>query len=297
MSHWIAIDWGTTNFRALLVANGEIVDKKERAQGILTIEKEAFETTLYSIIGEWIEKFPMIDIYSSGMVGSQQGWHEVDYLTLPVNALKVAKNLFSFKASWGSLIHIVPGITGSSRYGQPDIMRGEETQLIGLSEISQSENNYVILPGTHSKHCEMKSGELVAFSSYMTGEFFSLLMDHSMIGKGLDHQINCEETFIEGLKTASKGIPFSHLVFSARTKRVNHLIASEYVGSYLSGILIGYELQPLLELKDEQVWVVAGEGLGKNYLLAGKHFGLALKYASGSDCFFEGMKALVNKQR
>ena len=291
-SYWIAVDWGTTNFRAFLMERMTVIDELSAAEGILSVVDHQFETVLHTNIFKWLDKFPSIPILMAGMVGSQQGWFETPYQSLPANVKSLAGNIFSFQAEWGSQIWIVPGVTGASHYDLPDVMRGEETQLIGLSQLSDHADNYAILPGTHSKHSFIHNGTIEEFTSFMTGELFSLLMATSMIGKELPEQIDHDEFFLIGVEQAQKSIPFTHLIFSARSKRLNQDIPSQYIRSYLSGLLIGYELNQIHS--ESQVWIISNQALGTLYTKAGQYLSLNLKHISGTDCFLKGAFLLLS---
>lgn len=291
-AYWIAVDWGTTNFRAFLMENTSLIDEISATKGILSVADHQFESVLQANIFKWLERFPTIPILMAGMIGSQQGWFNVPYQSLPANGKNLAENTYSFQAKWGSQIWIVPGVSGASAYDLPDVMRGEETQLIGLSQLAEHADNYVILPGTHSKHSFIQGETIEEFTSFMTGELFSLLMTASMIGKELPEQINNDEFFLSGVEQAQKSIPFTHLIFSARSKRLNQDIPSQYISSYLSGLLIGYELSHIHS--QSQVWVISNQALGILYTKAGQHLALNLQHISGTDCFLQGAFLLLN---
>lgn len=288
--YWIAVDWGTTNFRAFLMRKDEIVDEVIGAEGILSVSENQFEAVLYRNIKHWLVSKSNLSILLAGMVGSQKGWYEVPYQAVPITSKGLVKSLQELTTYWGSKAWIVPGIQGMSQYALPDVMRGEETQLIGLPD---SADNYAILPGTHSKHCIISYGEIQTFTSFMTGEIYSLLMNSSMIGKGLPAQVDNEKYFLIGVEKSKEIIPFTHLIFSGRTKQLNKEIPVEFVGSYLSGILIGTELKSLE--CENKIWVITNKSLGEKYIMAGKYFGLDMEYISGNKCFLRGAYKVINQ--
>lgn len=291
-SNWIAIDWGTTNFRAFLMKDAEVVEEFSNGQGILSLQSHQFESVLQQNIEKWLGLYPTIPIIMAGMVGSQQGWHEIPYQPLPVRGQALIDHAVSFKTSWGSPVWIIPGVNGNSEYGLPDVMRGEETQLIGLAALSESDNNYAIMPGTHCKHAVIENQQIESFTSFMTGELFSLLMSGSMIGKALPEQVDQEKYFLEGVTQACQDIPFTHLIFSARTKRLKGEIPNDAVSSYLSGLLIGYELKGINH--HHKIWIVSSQSLGDRYVLAGQHLQLDLHHISGTECFLKGTFKLLS---
>lgn len=293
-NHWIAIDWGTTNFRAfLLKKNAEenhIIAKHQSHSGILSVKNDDFEAMLKAEIGDWFLPFPNRPIIMSGMIGSQQGWFEVPYISAPANEKDLIENSHCFQLKNGNPAIIIPGITAMSPFGVPDVMRGEETQLLTISQIQSPERHIAILPGTHSKHAVIDKGTITTFTSYMTGEIYQLLTLSSMIGKGLPTQIEDQASFIAGVMAAQHNIPLTHLIFSARTKRVLGKLPAECVESYLSGLLIGYELATLMP--ETPITIIGSTSLNQRYIEAGTLLGLTISTISGEDAFLSGIQYL-----
>jgi len=290
--HWIAIDWGTTNFRAFLMNGNVQIAHIQQSCGLLSVENAQFSPTLYQLLQLWLTEYGNLPIVMAGMVGSQQGWHEVPYAAQPCEARDLLASTFAFRTEWGSPAWIIPGVNGNSEYGQPDVMRGEEVQLFGLCQLYPAEKHVALLPGTHSKHAQLVGGKISAFSTFMTGEIFSLLTQHSLLGKNLPPQHEDKNTFMLGVKTALRGVPFTHLIFSARTRRLAEEIALEHVHCYLSGLTIGYELLALCA--GQQAWVVGGPTLTARYKQASTLMDLTLTPVNGDDCFIRGLSHLFS---
>ncbi|WP_407438681.1 2-dehydro-3-deoxygalactonokinase [Lelliottia sp.] len=290
--YWIAVDWGTTNFRAFLMHEAQQIERVSHPCGLLSVENTRFAATLHALLAPWLNRYGELPVMMAGMVGSQQGWHEVPYSPQPCGAGNLLDRMHSFTTPWGSRAWIVPGVSGTSPFGQPDVMRGEEVQLFGLSQLHPAERHFALLPGTHSKHAEMADGQIIRFSTFMTGEVFSLLGQHSLLGKGLPEQQEDKTAFLLGAKTALRGSPFTHLIFSARTRRLAGEIASAHVHSYLSGLTIGYELLTLPV--GQHAWVVGSPSLTERYQLAATLTGLTLTPVNGDDCFIRGLSHLFS---
>lgn len=286
-NNWIAIDWGTTNFRAFLMQGSKQVSRISQPCGLLSVEKDQFAPTLQNLLQTWLEEYGNLPIVMAGMVGSQQGWHEVPYAPLPCNAQDLASRTLAFTTPWGSQAWLIPGANGTSQFGQPDVMRGEEVQLFGLSALHPADEHFVLLPGTHSKHAQLRLGEITASSTFMTGEIFSLLSQHSILGRALPEQQEDNEAFLLGVRTAIQGAPFTHLIFSARTRRLAGEIKEASVHSYLSGLTIGYELQALPAAL--HAWLVGSPSLTARYELAASLMDLNFSPANGDDCFIHGL--------
>lgn len=288
--YWVAVDWGTTNFRAFLMKGNRLIDEVSNMEGILSVKKGMFEITLYQNIINWLKSHTNLPIIMAGMVGSQQGWREIPYLTLPATFDELSNAAQKLQVNWQSQIWLIPGVQSVSQYSLPDVMRGEETQLLGLPEDT---DNYIILPGTHSKHCIMSNGTINTVTSFMTGELYSLLINYSMIGKELFEQIDSEKFFLIGVDSVQDNIPFTHLIFSARTKRLNNEIPNKFIGSYISGILIGTELKKINH--DKKIFVISNKGLGDKYITAGKYLNFNIEHLSSDTCFLNGAYKLIKK--
>lgn len=292
-NNWIAIDWGTTNFRAFLMQESVQVAQINQACGLLSIEQGQFASTLQNLLQPWLEQHGALPVVMAGMVGSQQGWREVPYAPLPCDIDNLITRTPAFTTPWGSPAWIVPGVQGMSQYHQPDVMRGEEVQLLGLAALHPANEHLVLLPGTHSKHATIVNGEITAFSTFMSGELFSLLSQHSILGRALPEQKESEEAFLLGVATALRDAPFSHLIFSARTLRLALEIQESHVHSYLSGLVIGYELKALPA--GQHAWVVGNPALIARYQLAANQMDLNLLSADGDACFVTGLSHLFTR--
>ncbi len=80
-SAFIALDWGTSSFRAyLLNKDGTVQETVTAPHGILAVKDGAFDAALESHIGKWDKTLP---IMASGMITSRQGWVELPYVACP----------------------------------------------------------------------------------------------------------------------------------------------------------------------------------------------------------------------
>lgn len=289
-NRWIAVDWGTTNFRAFLLEDERILEHRSEPCGLLSVENKRFGTTLQNLLTPWLTRYGALSVIMAGMVGSQQGWHDVPYTSLPANAQLLARGAYAFTSPWGSPMWIVPGVRSDSCYGQPDVMRGEEIQLLGLVQRHPANEHFAILPGTHSKHAHMRQGEIIDFATFMTGELFSLLSHYSLLGKDLPTQEAHDPSFTLGIDAACHGAPFSHLIFSARTRRLSREVALSHVHSYLSGVLIGHELAAIE--RNQPVWVVGSPALTARYQRAAELMAITLTAEDGDTCFLQGLHIL-----
>ena len=241
----IGVDWGTTSCRAYLIDRaGEVIAAADKGPGILHVQGNAFAVTLEDMIGSWRQ--PDLPIILSGMIGSRQGWIEAPYLDIPTSFEQIADGMIRHPDD--PSIHLVPGLAQDLPGQAPDVIRGEETQIIGAIGDASS-RQLLVMPGTHSKWVLIDNRQIVWFATFMTGELFAALKDHSILGrlmetdKGRDHST----AFGQGLE-AHDSLPGGLLqqLFSARTLGLFERLPADALASYLSGLLIGHEIREAL---------------------------------------------------
>ena len=128
----VSVDWGTSAFRArLAAADGAALDAVEAEVGAVGLASGAHEAFLETQIGDWMRRFPGLPIVMSGMVGSRQGWVEAPYVRCPAGAAEIAAAMATVPATRLGRVVVVPGLSARDARGAPDVMRGEETQILG----------------------------------------------------------------------------------------------------------------------------------------------------------------------
>lgn len=235
----LAVDWGTSSFRAYRMADGEVRDKREAPMGILQVAGGDFAGVFEAQVGDWLEagEAPVI---MSGMIGSRQGWVEAPYVECPAGTGELAMGLcpvrWRDRQAW-----IVPGLVDRSG-GVPDVMRGEETQLVGVLGQLGPGTHVVCLPGTHSKWARVADGRITGFRTHMTGEAFAVLKAHSILGRLMNEGAEDDGAFDQGVARARDAGGLLHHLFGVRTRGLLGELPSAALSSYLSGMLIGHEL-------------------------------------------------------
>ncbi len=252
----VGVDWGTTHRRAYgLDARGSCVAELADDEGALACEGR-FPEALAALLNA-LQAQPD-SVILSGMVGSALGWQVVPYVdgavALPGLAMHLAAAALprSGNAAGAAFqqavpVHIVPGYCVRNASGQPDVMRGEETQLLGAHCLGHS-NGWFVLPGTHSKWVELRAGRVAQLRTYMTGELFDLLGHHGTLAAaaGAADAPWDEAAFAQGVRSAHSGAALSHQLFGCRARVVSGDMAGSSSRAYLSGLLIGTELQDVL---------------------------------------------------
>ena len=242
----IALDWGTTSFRAYRFGqSGEIMETKADQAGILQVPRKEFEGVFIRLVQPWLEDNPRIPLIASGMITSKQGWVETGYISCPAGLAQLAEGLVTHCTISGHTIHFVPGVTFTAPNGVPDVIRGEETQVFGATDHGGSHRLFV-LPGTHSKWLLTRGERIDWFATFMTGEIFSVLKDHTILGELSVKGSVDKQAFLRGVDYALDLSPeqggLLHKVFSARSLVLLGNLSNQCVESYLSGLLIGIEI-------------------------------------------------------
>ena len=256
----IALDWGTSSLRAYkLGRDGQVLEQRSLASGIMHLPSDprliagvqcsdGFELAFDAACGDWLDAQPGLPVIACGMVGSAQGWSEAAYRHTPVDVASLGLALHKVRSLRGVDVHIVPGVI--EQVGLPNVMRGEETQVLGvLQGFPASAELLIGLPGSHSKWVEVIAGRITHFDTFMTGELFAVLSTHSILGRTqkIVGQFQAE-AFDRGVRVAlsqdgQRGVLST--LFSARTLGLTAELAAEQQPDYLSGLLIGHELAGL----------------------------------------------------
>jgi 2-dehydro-3-deoxygalactonokinase len=246
----IGIDWGTTSLRAYrLDGAGAVLDARESAQGILSVPEGGFPAVLDAQIRPWLDAGEEL-VLLCGMVGSRQGWKEAPYLPCPAGPSEIAAALVPLSFPGGARCLLVPGLTTRGPEGVPDVMRGEETKLIGLLAEIGDEPATLCLPGTHSKWARLEGGRIAGFATRMTGEARAVLLGHSILGRLSAPAARAEpsdEAFRRGVRRSRDRGGLLHHLFGTRALGLMGELAPEETDDYLSGLLIGHEVRAAVE--------------------------------------------------
>jgi len=264
----VGIDWGTSRQRAYRIGHdGQLLESRSGDLGLSAVRNRDFDTALQSLTADWQES-GNIPVLMSGMIGSRNGWAEAPYCQCPFGIKELSRTIVPAGGP-GSEIHIVGGGDVMDGRGHHDVMRGEEIQFLGLED--SPDRQLAIAPGTHSKWALLSGGQIESFRTYMTGELFAVLKEHSLLGWLMPDKkapANDMAAFADGVRDAADG-DVLHGLFHVRTLGLFHPDHAATLSSYLSGLLIGYEISGAMKSYAVQpVTVIATAELARLYDLA-----------------------------
>lgn len=243
----IAIDWGLSSFRAWRLGDdGAPTAALAAPRGIRGIAREDFAGALDALLSPWAGATDDV-ILLCGMIGSRQCWAEAPYVPCPARPADIAGALLPLPGR--DRAFIVPGLSCRNG-GIADVMRGEETQLLGLLPALGDGTHRICLPGTHSKWAVVADGAIVSFRTAMTGEVFALMRTHSTLAPLMaeaeaDAAAEDDDAFRAGLARAqTEGGLLSHL-FGLRAASLLGDLPVRALPPFLSGLLIGHEIAAL----------------------------------------------------
>jgi 2-dehydro-3-deoxygalactonokinase len=266
----LAVDWGTSSLRgALLDRAGAVLLEREFPRGILTVSPGEFEHVFNTCFGDWMQKQDLLCLIS-GMAGSRQGWQEAPYRPCPAGFAELGPHLLWLQPG---RIALVPGLSNTDSGHTPDVMRGEEVQIFGALQLMGLDTATLVLPGTHSKWAQVQGGRVTRFETFMTGEVFALLSQHSILAKTLDLKGEFDRAaFVQGIDHSQQTGGLLHHLFAVRTLGLMEHLSSQALASFLSGLLIGEELRSQNQTaQNGPVIVIGSAALTMRYTLALEH--------------------------
>ncbi|MEE2952373.1 MAG: 2-dehydro-3-deoxygalactonokinase [Pseudomonadota bacterium] len=240
---YVAVDWGTSSFRLWLVSkNGDVLHEERTDEGMSVAAEIGFSAVLESHLDR-DGLSALTPVIVCGMAGARQGWVEAPYVETPATLSEIAANAVSPKDARRE-VHILPGVCQRGE-GAYDVMRGEETQLLGLV-LSGLEDGIVCLPGTHSKWVRLEGERIAAFRTFMTGELYALLSGHSVLRYSLalpeDFDQVADEVRSAVAQAIEKPEQATAQLFSLRAEDLLADTSKERLAARLSGLLIGLEI-------------------------------------------------------
>lgn len=285
MENYIAVDWGSTHLRAWHIAHGQCINTLNLPCGVTQIAAGEAPDVFARHIAPW-RKGSALPVVMAGMIGSEAGWRAVDYLPCPLSLNQLGERLCEVADN----VWIVPGLK-QVQDGEYNVMRGEETQLLGAMQLAPA--CCYVMPGTHSKWVSVDAGQVTRFDTVMTGELHHVLMQHSLIGKGLPVQQHDEAAFRHGLEVGISTPSLVNRLFATRAAWVLGALAKTSVSDALSGLLIGAEVATLSrQYQPQQVTLVASEVLTPLYRQAFAHLNIMVVECAAQAAFLQGIRRI-----
>jgi len=320
---FIGLDWGTSSLRAyLFAADGRVLAQREADWGVMrlpvlpdsveTSRPKQFAHAFWQVLGDWLQDARTSRrVVACGMVGSTQGWREASYIPVPVAVGDLAGTLTTIDVGQGVMLAIAPGIIEHGAL--PNVLRGEETQIAGVpvlmarQGLSMDGRWLLGLPGTHSKWVAVQDGEIRHFDTFMTGEVYGLLVQHSILGRSMgdialpEDSQDALDVFLLGVDNAGSEpgrLGVLATIFSSRVLGLVSRLTGAQQREYLSGLLLGHEIAGLLSgAKDEwrgaRIALIGRPGLCTRYREALWRFGRDA-WVLSEDAGIHGLWSLIS---
>ncbi len=283
-------DWGTSRFRLWLVdARGEALAEKRSDDGLDASRVRGFAATLESHLAE-LGAPGNLPVIVCGMAGSRQGWVEANYVPVPADLSAILSGTVRIPGI-NRDVRIIPGLSQSG--GSPNVMRGEETQLLGAIRSQNLSDGIIAMPGTHSKWVTLENGRAKHFATYLTGELYALLASQSILRHSIgdagasaspDHP-----QFAAALDLMLSGERMLGELFGIRAAMLLEDLSPEGAAARLSGLLIGAEVAGARAKNEGRVTLVASGAMAALYGKALAHAGLEFDRVDADEAVRKGL--------
>lgn len=271
---FVAVDWGTSSFRLWgLSDQHEVLGKRTGPYGMATLKAGEYLAVLEENLAA-LKIDAQCPVIVCGMAGAAQGWYEAPYMDTSEDLFSLGKHAVRVP-DLERCVHILPGVKQSK---PANVMRGEETQLLGLLKQDVNFNGVVCLPGTHTKWVQLKNEKIQRFTTCMTGELFALLSEYSVLKHSVEPlegsaagEAHWDQSAFEAALGEAIQAPASvaEQLFSLRASTLLENAAPIGLRARLSGLLTGFELAATAHYwKDQPVVIIGKDTLCENYASA-----------------------------
>ena len=300
---WVAVDWGTSNLRAWGIApGGRVAFSRMSDQGMARLARDAYGGALSGLLAGHVEADGApLEVLVCGMAGARQGWLEAPYLDAPADLGDLVAHAVRPEVPGGRLsVRILPGIC-QRQEGTEDVMRGEETQLLGLGALVPGFSGVVCMPGTHCKWVQLDGRRVVRFATAMTGELFEVLRTHSVLRHSLggeldgpDRAAGLEAGLAAGLAAPQK---LSVTLFKVRAGSLLAGRQPDWCAGFLSGLLIGAEIGAQRDwIGGTEIPIVGGIALAQLYARGLTMIGARARILDATEATLAGLRAARSSQ-
>lgn len=265
---FIGIDWGSTHARAMLFApDATLVAQRQFPLGLKQVAAGRFRDSFHQMTDDWRGRHGPVPAILSGMVGSRHGWLEAPYLACPASVHDLARHLVPVPDE--PAVFIVPGLKMPG--ARPDVMRGEELQVLGLRATGATET-LVCIPGTHAKWIVSDGDCVREFHTAMTGELYAAVTAHTLLAPLLASGDGApawrEAAFLAGIERSAAPHGLLHALFELRAGALLGQIAPDDLADALSGLLLGTEIRharTLWPAHAREIALLGAAGVGPRY--------------------------------
>lgn len=288
----VAVDWGTSSFRLWLVdRDGNVLDERRSHEGMMAAAKPGFASVLQSHL-EVVGAVPGLPVIICGMAGARQGWVEAGYLDTPAPLASILKQAVAVPGQDRD-VRILPGIAQRDAKA-PDVMRGEETQLLGALGMDSAGEAIVCMPGTHSKWVRTNGGTVERFATFMTGELFDAVSQHTILAHAVAGAEEAQDldTFKSAVMAAFEAPALAaNLLFQVRSGQLLYGGKPAAAREKISGTLIGLELAAGLTggTPKSAITLIASGRLQALYQLAFETMSVSVRSIGAEDAVRRGL--------
>ncbi len=273
---FIAIQWGTSSVVVRQLGfDGEVICKFQRSERLLELDRSEIPGLLASLCAGVANVAAAEPVWLTGMIGSGIGWREVERVACPAHAGDIREGV-QFDRIGDISVAFVPGLSCVSRFGDPDVMRGEEMSALGV--LATYPDQHILMlsaPGMHGKWIELSGGAIRSFHTAMTVELANVISEFSVLRSQISNPPANDDAFRAGVDQGLKGGGLARLIFSVRSAALFDRIKTEQAASYLWGILIGAELQELRFEGYDRVLLVGSDQVTSLYQAALQLLGIS----------------------
>lgn len=284
-------DWGTTSCR-LYLCEGETILETSTTSGIKFTD--SVETTFALTIEPWIEQYGPLPALLCGMVGSNIGWIDAGYCECPASTEQISTTLTEVYTT-DCAVKIVPGVkTEKGLSANPDVMRGEETQVFGWLK-NHDNDGLLCLPGTHTKWVQIEDRKIQNFVTSVNGELFDVILNHSVLVGGTNLPKACiGDEYRHGVIVGAEDLPLTQLLMSVRSRQLLGEYDVIQAKSYLLGLLIGSDVAASLQLgHGETISVIGGSAPASFYAEAIRTLGGKADIYGGQEASLIGLRSIL----
>lgn len=290
---YVAVDWGTSSFRLWLIGtDGNILGERRSGEGMTTAASLGFAGVLQGHLDS-LSVPADVPVIICGMAGARQGWVEAGYIDTPTALSAILTGAVSVPGQ-DQDIRILPGLAQRAREA-PDVIRGEETQLLGALTGESRGEQIVCMPGTHSKWVRVVDGTVSGFSTFMTGELFDVISKHSILAQAIAGAGEPDTPAFEAAVGAIFRQPTmaTSLLFGARSGQLLHGLSPAGAKAWISGTLIGAEIAGALSSAGDSatITLVASGGLQSLYETAFKSLSISYQSIDADAAVRRGLSA------